>query len=105
MSMYSNLEECIKSLDALHHLIGTDSDDPAQESLYNEIVKDLKQAKADCLVLMERNQELYDQNEKLREWKRVVTHRISLIIRRKPSVALDEIDVLSDDIKFKRKDL
>ena len=105
MSMYDKLKQAIVDVESLHELTGTDPDDPAQKSLYEEIMRDLKQSLIDCAVLMERNQELYEQNRVSREWKLEAIKRVKILARRKPSVALDQLDVLIDDIKFKRKGL
>lgn len=65
----------------------------------------LVKLKKDDLGIMERNQELFTQNQDMRRWKDEVTRRINLLTKRRPSVALDEMDVLIDDIKFGRAEL
>lgn len=72
-------------------------------------MSDLPDNVADChtriLGIMERNQELYEQNGKLRDWKLEVTKRIKILGKRRPSIALDQLDLLIDDIHIGRRGL
>ena len=71
----------------------------------SDLPKTVDECHTRILGIMERNQELYTQNTNLRDWKLEVTKRIKVLGRRRPSIALDQLDVLIDDVHLGRKGL